>query len=90
LIPEAYERLCLDALQGDATLFNRADSAELSWAYIDPIIEAWQSTYGPPLLSYEPGNWGPLEAHDFLAKDGRRWIRTCGDESEILIDPMKK
>lgn len=88
MIPEAYERLCLDALQGDATLFTRADAAELSWAYIDPIIAAWQSEQGPPLLSYEPGNWGPEEAHDFLAADGRWWIRSCGMHPETVIEPM--
>jgi glucose-6-phosphate 1-dehydrogenase len=90
MIPEAYERLCLDALQGDATLFNRADAAELSWAFIDPIIAAWQTPQGPPLLSYEPGHWGPEEAHDFLSSEGRWWIRTCGNHSESVIDPIIK
>lgn len=87
MIPEAYERLCLDALQGDATLFNRADAAELSWSYIDPIIAAWHSEDGPPLTSYEPGSWGPSEAHDLLADSGRRWIRTCGDHAVPTIVP---
>ncbi|MEK6248947.1 MAG: glucose-6-phosphate dehydrogenase (NADP(+)), partial [Planctomycetales bacterium] len=90
LIPEAYERLCLDALQGDATLFTRADAAELSWSDIDPIIAAWQTPQGPPLLSYEPGNWGPEEAHNFLSSEGRWWIRTCGDHSQPVIDPIIK
>ena len=88
LIPEAYERLCLDALQGDATLFNRADAAELSWAYIDPIIEAWNAHNSSPLLSYEPGSWGPEEAHDFLSSNDRYWIRTCGGHSISVIEPM--
>jgi glucose-6-phosphate 1-dehydrogenase len=89
-IPEAYERLCLDALQGDATLFTRADAAELSWSYIDPIIAAWRSPDGPPLTSYEPGSWGPEEAHDFLSRDDRRWIRSCGDHSAQVIGTPKK
>jgi glucose-6-phosphate 1-dehydrogenase len=89
-IPEAYERLCLDALQGDATLFNRADAAELSWSYIDPILAAWHSPNGPPLTSYEPGSWGPDEAHELLANEGRWWIRTCGDHSAQVIDSLKK
>jgi glucose-6-phosphate 1-dehydrogenase len=89
MIPEAYERLCLDALQGDATLFTRADDAELSWAYIDPIIAAWKSPQGPPLLSYEPGHWGPEEAHEFLASDERQWIRSCGVHAESIIEPMR-
>ncbi|UCE00238.1 MAG: glucose-6-phosphate dehydrogenase [Chloroflexota bacterium] len=87
-IPEAYERLCLDALQGDATLFTRAGAAELSWKYIDPILAAWKSPDGPPLTSYEPGSWGPEEAHDLLAKDHRWWIRTCGENNGQIIDPV--
>jgi glucose-6-phosphate 1-dehydrogenase len=78
LIPEAYERLCLDALQGDATLFTRADDAELSWSYIDPIITACWSPNGPPLYDYEPGSWGPVEANEFIERDSRYWIRSCG------------
>jgi glucose-6-phosphate 1-dehydrogenase len=89
-IPEAYERLCLDALQGDATLFTRADAAELGWSYIDPIIAAWHSTDASPLVSYEPGSWGPAEAHDFLKSNNRWWIRTCGDHATSVIDPVKK
>jgi glucose-6-phosphate 1-dehydrogenase len=89
-IPEAYERLCLDALQGDATLFTRAGAAELSWKFIDPILEAWKSPNGPPLTSYEPGSWGPDEAHEFLSSEGRWWIRTCGDHAVQVIDPLKK
>jgi glucose-6-phosphate 1-dehydrogenase len=89
-IPEAYERLCLDALNGDATLFTRADAAELSWGYIDPIIAAWHSPEGPPLGMYESGSWGPPEAHDFLAGRKRSWIRTCGDHSTPVIDPVHK
>jgi glucose-6-phosphate 1-dehydrogenase len=90
MIPEAYERLCLDALQGDATLFNRADAAELSWRYIDPIIAAWHSSDNPPLAIYEPGSWGPSEAHDLLTRSGRSWIRTCGDHSIPTIAPTSK
>jgi glucose-6-phosphate 1-dehydrogenase len=90
LIPEAYERLCLDALQGDATLFTRAITAELSWSYIDTILAAWNSPDGPPLTSYEPGSWGPAEAHDLLNRDNRSWTRICGDHSAEVIDPLKK
>ncbi len=89
-IPEAYERLCLDVLQGDATLFTRAETAELSWSYIDTIIAAWHSPDGPPLTSYEPGSWGPEEAHDLLSRDDRRWIRSCGEHSAQVIDSLKK
>ncbi len=89
-IPEAYERLCLDVLQGDATLFTRAETAELSWSFIDTIIAAWHSPDGPPLTSYEPGSWGPEEAHDLLSRDDRQWIRSCGEHSAQVIDSLKK
>ncbi len=71
-IPESYERLLLDALNGDASLFTRADEVETAWALIDPIIEAWESQKKPPTF-YEPGSWGPSEADELLAKDKRKW-----------------
>ena len=77
-IPEAYERLLLDALNGDASLFARSDEIELSWSFIDPIIDAWASDSAPPLASYEPGSWGPAEASRLLAGAGRRWSANAG------------
>lgn len=77
-IPEAYERLLLDALNGDASLFTRGDRAELAWELLDPILKAWKETASPPLYSYEPGSWGPAVADQLLARDGRRWTRVCG------------
>jgi glucose-6-phosphate 1-dehydrogenase len=77
-IPDAYERLLLDALQGDASLFTRSDGIELSWKIIDPILQGWESPAAPPLATYEPGGWGPKEADDFMARDGRAWLRGCG------------
>jgi glucose-6-phosphate 1-dehydrogenase len=77
-IPEAYERLLMDALNGDPSLFIRADQAELAWELIDPIIAAWDSPDAPPLATYEPGSFGPPESDRFLAEDGRRWLRSCG------------
>ena len=71
-IPESYERLLLDALTGDASLFTRADEVETAWGLMDPIIQAWKST-NQPLPTYEPGSWGPAEADDLLARDGRQW-----------------
>jgi glucose-6-phosphate 1-dehydrogenase len=73
-IPEAYERLLLDALQGDAALFTRADEVELAWSLIDPILEEWETDQEPPLALYEPGTWGPSETNALLAKDGRAWM----------------
>ncbi len=71
-IPEAYERLLLDTITGDASLFTRADEVETAWGLIDPIIEAWDSR-GQPLAFYDPGSWGPREADDLLARDGCQW-----------------
>lgn len=71
-LPDAYERLLLDALTGDASLFTRADEVETAWGIIDPIIHAWE-TQKQPLAFYKPGTWGPKEADDLLARDGRSW-----------------
>ncbi len=72
--PEAYERLLLDALNGDGTLFTRGDEVEASWRFITPIHEAWEAKKVEPEL-YEAGSWGPEAAHQLLAEDGRRWRR---------------
>lgn len=73
--PEAYERLLLDAMSGDATLFARRDEVEEAWAFIDPIEEAWHAKDAPKLCFYPAGSWGPEEADDLLARDGRAWRR---------------
>ncbi|MGH7270935.1 MAG: glucose-6-phosphate dehydrogenase [Polyangiaceae bacterium] len=71
--PEAYERLLLDAMRGDATLFTRRDEAEEQWAYIDPVLDAWAADGNPAPPLYAAGSWGPEQADDLLARDGRRW-----------------
>jgi glucose-6-phosphate 1-dehydrogenase len=74
--PEAYERLLLDAMSGDATLFARRDEVEEAWAFVDPIENAWAATKDAPgLFFYPAGSWGPEEADDLLARDGRTWRR---------------
>ena len=73
--PDAYETLILDALQGDASLFTRADEVEHAWAIVDPIIESWADADAPDFPNYEAGTWGPPEADDLLARDGRQWRR---------------
>jgi glucose-6-phosphate 1-dehydrogenase len=78
-LPEAYERLLLDAMQGDASLFARADEIELAWKTIDPILADWTGPDTPPLASYEPGSWGPVEADELLAAEGRAWLYGCGE-----------
>ena len=74
--PEAYERLLLDAILGDSTLFARRDEVELAWSLVDPIAEAWAPERGaPPPAIYEAGTWGPAEADRLIEADGRRWLR---------------
>jgi glucose-6-phosphate 1-dehydrogenase len=84
-IPEAYERLLLDALRGDPSLFTRDDRNELTWRLLDPIIAAWQAPDAPPLALYEPGTWGPAEADEFLARDGRAWLRGCAGHHALMM-----
>jgi glucose-6-phosphate 1-dehydrogenase len=76
-LPEAYERLLLDAMAGDASLFARADEIELSWQIIDPIVATWRGRGAPPLEFYEKGTWGPPEANQLLERDGRHWHMSC-------------
>jgi glucose-6-phosphate 1-dehydrogenase len=71
-IPEAYERLLLDIMTGDASLFTRADEVETAWSLIDPIIHA-REAQKQPLGFYEPGSWGPKEADELLARENRKW-----------------
>ncbi len=82
-IPDAYERLLLDAIQGDASLFTRSDAIELQWAFIDPILKGWKSTLGPPLHTYSPGTSGPAAADNFIRKDKREWVCVCGQNHHL-------
>lgn len=72
---EAYERLILDSLLGDSTLFARSDGVEEAWSFVDGILAHWEDTdaRGPAL--YEAGSWGPDEAEDMVDQDGREWRR---------------
>lgn len=78
-IPEAYERLLLDVITGDASLFTRADQTELSWALFDPIIAGWEDPSAPMPEIYEPGTWGPETAEHLLQSTGRQWVQICGE-----------
>jgi glucose-6-phosphate 1-dehydrogenase len=73
--PEAYERLLLDAMRGDQTLFTRRDEVEAAWKLIDGILRATESADAPPPFPYEAGTWGPRAADELLARDGRAWRR---------------
>jgi glucose-6-phosphate 1-dehydrogenase len=72
-LPEAYERLLLEALRGDASLFTRSDAIEAAWRLVDPVLRGWEAQDYPPLASYETGSWGPALADQLLERDGRRW-----------------
>jgi len=81
-IPEAYERLLLDVITGDASLFTRADQSELSWALFDPIIAGWEDPAAPPPEEYEPGSWGPQCSERMLRSEGRQWQQICGEHCD--------
>jgi glucose-6-phosphate 1-dehydrogenase len=72
--PEAYERLLLDAMSGDATLFARRDEVEEAWKFIDSIHEAWR-TRSNDLAIYSAGSWGPSEADELLKRHEATWRR---------------
>ncbi|MFT4638243.1 MAG: glucose-6-phosphate 1-dehydrogenase [Verrucomicrobiales bacterium] len=74
--PEAYERLLLDAMSGDATLFARRDEVEEAWRFIDAIEQAWhESKNPPPMAEYSAGSWGPTAADELIAADQGIWRR---------------
>ena len=70
-LPEAYERLLLDAIQGDASLFARSDEIELAWRLVDPLTANVEPVF------YPPGSWGPAAADALLAEEGREWLKGC-------------
>jgi glucose-6-phosphate 1-dehydrogenase len=70
--PDAYERLILDVIRGNQTLFMRRDEVETAWAWIDPIAEAWEKSREAP-KPYPAGTWGPTAAIALIERDGRTW-----------------
>jgi glucose-6-phosphate 1-dehydrogenase len=78
-LPDAYERLLLDVLKGDMSLFTRGDAIEMAWALVDKVIVGWESGNGPPLQLYEKGSWGPEAAAQLIRHDGFDWANDCGD-----------
>jgi glucose-6-phosphate 1-dehydrogenase len=71
--PEAYERLILDVMAGDATLFMRRDAVEAAWKWVMPILETWSRERVLNLPEYQCGTWGPVEADRLMQQDGRTW-----------------
>jgi glucose-6-phosphate 1-dehydrogenase len=73
--PDAYERLLLDAMLGDPTLFARRDEVETAWHLVQPMLDGWAERTPSALPQYEAGSWGPEEADQLIAQDGRAWRR---------------
>ncbi len=71
--PEAYERLILDVMAGDPTLFMRRDAVEAAWEYVMPILNHWEKAHGAEIPTYQAGTWGPDAADAMIQVDGRQW-----------------
>ncbi|MCX7426419.1 MAG: glucose-6-phosphate dehydrogenase [Planctomycetia bacterium] len=76
-MPEAYQRLLLDVLHGDASLFSRSDEVELAWGIVDPIARAWESADMTEIALYEAGGWGPPTSTEWMRRQGREWFDMC-------------
>jgi glucose-6-phosphate 1-dehydrogenase len=73
-MPDAYERLLLDCMLGDQTLFWRSDDVESAWAFVTPVLEKWEDDpKACPLTFYESGSWGPTRSSELIERDGREW-----------------
>jgi glucose-6-phosphate 1-dehydrogenase len=73
--PEAYERLILDAMLGDPTLFARADEVNTAWRFVTPILQEWASAPPQDFPNYAAGTWGPTSAFELIEREGRSWRR---------------
>jgi glucose-6-phosphate 1-dehydrogenase len=80
VLPDAYERLLLEALEGDASLFARSDCIEAAWKLVDSVLDGWEASATPDLALYRRGSWGPTEAMALISRDGRLWRLGCARE----------
>ena len=81
-LPDAYERLLVDVINGDPSLFTRSDEIQKAWSLVDPVLEAWESSPDAPSLGlYRKGSWGPPAAEAFIRRDNRVWRLGCGDQT---------
>ena len=71
-VPDAYERLLMDSVRGNPTLFMRRDEVEAAWSWVEPIIDSWGESRDAPRL-YPAGSWGPTSAIALIERDGRTW-----------------
>ena len=76
-VPSAYERLLLDAMLGDATLYARGDAVEAAWEFVNPILEAWKHDSSIPVYGYPAGTWGPEYADDMIEGEELTWRYPC-------------
>jgi glucose-6-phosphate 1-dehydrogenase len=74
--PDAYERLVLDVVRGNQTLFMRRDEVEAAWTWIDPILQVWSEAKDLP-RGYTAGTWGPSAAIALIERDGRTWVESA-------------
>jgi glucose-6-phosphate 1-dehydrogenase len=72
--PSAYERLLMDCIAGDQTLFIRDDEIEAAWRFIAPFLQGWSEAPPPKFPNYRSGTWGPAESDEWIRKDGREWM----------------
>jgi glucose-6-phosphate 1-dehydrogenase len=77
VMPDSYQRLLLDVMQGDQSLFARSDEVEVAWSIIDPILAAWEDPGLPELMLYEEGMWGPPTSTEWMWRQGRQWFDAC-------------
>ena len=78
-LPDAYERLLLDGMQGDATLYARGDSVEAAWKFVDPILDAWENDPDVPIYGYPAGTWGPEHADELIEGENMAWRYPCAN-----------
>lgn len=81
-VPDAYERLLLDCMQGDATLYARGDSVEAAWNFIDPILKGWEEDPSIPIYGYPAGTWGPEHVDDLMEGKNMAWRYPCKNLAE--------
>ena len=84
VLPEAYERLLLDVMRGDSTLFTRNDELEAAWRFVNPVLQAWESSSSAPEF-YPAGTWGPSAADRLIADAKAFWRTPSGLEGTPLL-----
>jgi len=76
-IPEPYERLLYDSMNGDSTLYARSDAVMAAWRFLDPMIKAWAGNHDIPVYGYPAGTWGPEQADDLIEEPNLKWRYPC-------------